>query len=44
MTQLNLSKKQRQNQGQREQTGGWVREGCSGSLGLSDANWYIQDG
>ena len=39
MTQMNLSMKQKQNQGHREQTGGCQGgEGKSGSLGLAAAN------
>ena len=48
MTQVNLSMRQKQNQEHREQTGscqgGENGEGCIGSLGLTDANWYIQNG
>ena len=45
---MNLSMKQKQNQGHREQTGGCqggggVGEGWSGSLGSADTNWYIQN-
>ena len=45
---MNLSTEQKQNQGHREQTAGcqaWkgVEEGWIGSLGLADANWYIQN-
>ena len=40
-----LSMRQKQNQGHREETGGyqggWIREGWIGNLGLADANWYI---
>ena len=45
MTQMNLSVKQKQNQGQRIDwwlpRGRGVGEGRSGSLGLADANCYI---
>ena len=49
MTQMNLSMKQKQSHGHREQTGGCqgggeVGEGWSGSLGFADANYYIQKG
>ena len=49
MTQMNLSVKQKQTRRHREQTygrqgGGGVREGCTGSLGLVDANYYIWNG
>ena len=49
MTQMNLSMKQKQSHGNREQTGGCqgggeVGEGWSGSLGFADANYYIQKG
>ena len=49
MTQMNLSTKQKQTHRRREQTcgcqgGGVVGEGWSGSLGLADANYYIEDG
>ena len=44
-TQMNLSMKQRQTHGHREQTchyqGERVGEGCIGSLGLGDANHYM---
>ena len=40
MTQMNLFTKQKQTHRHREQEG----EGWSGSLGLADANYYIQDG
>ena len=46
MTQMNLSTKQKQTHRDREQTSGcrgrgekWIR-----SLGLADANYYIQNG
>ena len=42
MTQVNLSTKQKQTH--REQTCGCQGEGWIGSLGLADANCYIQDG
>ena len=43
---MNLSIKQKQNRGHKEQTGGCqgdsdVEEGWIGSLGLADANWHI---
>ena len=42
---MNLSMKQKQNQGHREQAGGCqgtgVGRGCIGSLGLADANWCM---
>ena len=43
-----LSMKQKQTYRHRGQTcgcqgGGWVGEGCTGSLGLADANYYIQN-
>ena len=46
MTQMNLSKKQKQAHRHREQTcgcqrGGGVREKWTGSLGLADVNYYI---
>ena len=49
MTRVNLSLKQKQNHGYREQTGGcqgggWVGKGRTGSLGLADVNYYIWDG
>ena len=45
-TQMNLSTKQKQTHGHREQTCGCQRvagegEGWNGSLGLVDANYYI---
>ena len=50
MTQINLSMKEKQTHTHREQTcgcqgGGWgVREGWIGSLGLADANYYLENG
>ena len=48
MTQIHLPMKQQQNQGHREQTGGYqgkgVREGRSESLRLADGNRYIENG
>ena len=49
MAQVNLSMKQKQDQGHREQTGGCqggegVGEGWIGSLGLADANYHIENG
>ena len=49
MTQMNLSVKQKQTHRHREQTwgcqgGGETGEGWTGSLGLADANYYIQNG
>ena len=45
---MNLSMKQTQTHRHREQTcgcqGGGCGEGWTGSLGLADANYYIQDG
>ena len=46
---MNLSTKQKQTHRRREQTcgcqgGGVMREGWSGSLGLADANYYIENG
>ena len=46
---MNLSMKQKQTHGHREHTcgcqgGEGVREGGTGSLGLSDANYYIENG
>ena len=42
---MNLSMKQKQSHGYREQTGGRVlREGWSGSLGLADVSFYIESG
>ena len=43
---MNLSTKQKRTRGHREQTCGCQRgegegEGCTGSLGLVDANYYI---
>ena len=42
---MNLSMKQKQTHGHREQTcgcqGGGVQKGRPGSLGLADANYYI---
>ena len=48
-TQMNLSTKQKQTHRHREQTcgcqgGTGVGEGRAGSVGLADANYYIQDG
>ena len=44
---MNLPMKQKQNQRHKKQTAGAngeeVREGRSGSLGLTDVNWYVQD-
>ena len=41
---MNLSMKQKQTHGHREQTcgcqGGWGGEGGNGSLGLAEANYY----
>ena len=44
---MNISTKQKQTHRHREQIGGWqggggVREGRIGSLGLADANYYIE--
>ena len=49
MAQMNLTMIQKHDQNHREQTcdcrGVWrVREGWIGSLGLADANYFIQDG
>ena len=47
---MNLSTKQKQTHRYRKQTcgcqgmGGGVGEGKTGSLGLTDANYYIQNG
>ena len=46
---MNISTKQKQTHGYKEQTsdcqgGGEVAEGGVGSLGLTDANYYISDG
>ena len=46
---MKLSTKQKQTHRHREQTcvcqgGGWVGEGKIGSLGLADADEYIQNG
>ena len=47
-TQMNLSMKQKQTHRHRQKIvfakEGWLREGLTGSLGLADANYYIQDG
>ena len=48
MRQINISMKQKQTHRYREQTcgcqgGGGVQEGWTGSLGLADANYYIQN-
>ena len=49
MTQINLSTKQKQTHGHREQTcgcqggGGWGRDGVGG-WGLADVSFYIQNG
>ena len=45
---MNLSIKQKQNRGHKEQTGGCqgggrVGERCIGSLGLADANYNIEN-
>ena len=46
MTQLNLSMKEKENHGHREQTRGCqergLRMGWSGSLGLIDAAFYVE--
>ena len=49
MTQMNISTKQKQTHRHKEQTcgcqgGKGVGEGWIGSLGLADANCYIQNG
>ena len=49
MTQLNLSKKQKQNQGPREETGGCQGDGLWERVELGvwdqqDANWYTEKG
>ena len=44
MTQMNLSKIQKQAHRYREQTCGCLGEGWIGSLGLVDANNYVWDG
>ena len=49
MTQMNLSMKVKQTHRHRDQTCGYQGgrdkgEGWIGSLGLADANWYIQNG
>ena len=49
MIQMNLPTKQKQTHRHREQTcvcqgGGGAEEGWAGSLGLVDANYYIQNG
>ena len=49
MTHMNLSMKQKQTHGHIEQTCGCqgergVGEGCTGSLGLADATFYIENG
>ena len=46
MTQINLSTKQKQTHGHREQTGGCQGggEGWSGKLGLADVSYYIWNG
>ena len=41
MTQMNLSTKQKQTHRHREQTCGCGGKGWIGSLGLADANYYI---
>ena len=49
MTQMNLSMKQKQNHGHREQTGGCqggggLGEGWSGRSGLADVGFYMWNG
>ena len=47
MTQMNLSTKEKQTHKHREQTcgcQGGMGEGWIGSLGLADANYYIENG
>ena len=48
MTQINLAMKEKQTHRHREKTCGCQRgqggEGRTGSLGLADANYYIQNG
>ena len=48
MTQINLPTKQKQTHRSKEQTcgcqgGRWVGEGKIGSLGLTEANYYIEN-